>query len=486
MVTRVFLRVGKLTAMSGVLWAGTLAAAPELDTSPERAQTDLDPGLKQIGVLRPRGTKEIASSNWSLGCETVDRDYTDYHAYKTYLGPLGIKKIRFQAGWAKCEKVRGIYDFTWIDDIVADAADRGIELWLEVSYGNPLYSGGGTTGLGGGIPTSEEALAAWDKWVDATVTRYRGKVREWEIWNEPNGNKKHTPELIADFNVRTARVIKKADPAAKIAGLASAGTPHEYFDGFLKRVQEQDGLGLFTWFSFHGYPRNPDDLYGGVGSMVRVLRKYPCAARLRQGESGCPSELQNGLALRGYAWSELMQAKWDLRRMMGDLGRDFESSVFAAMDMVYNGKDAKLINRKGLLRTTPDKKVEKIKLAYYAVQNTVAVFDHALTRITNEVATVECAKRTSCYAYQDKATGQCLLALWDRSGTPSDTNTTVAARITLKGCTIKEPVWVDLVSGRIYAFPAERVTREGDALVLNDVPVYDAPVLVAEKELVTK
>ena len=78
------------------------------------------------------------------------------------------------------------------------------------------------------------------------------------------------------------------------------------------------------------------------------------------------------------------------------------------------------------------------------------------------------------------------MAVWDRSGTPSDTNTTVAARITVKGCTIKEPVWVDLVSGRIYAFPTERVTREGDVLVLNDVPVYDAPVLIAEKRLVTK
>jgi hypothetical protein len=465
--------------------AGSLSAVG-IDTSPDRAKTDLNPGLRQVGTLKPRGAREITSSNWSVGCETVDRDYTDYHAYKAYLEPLGIKKIRFQAGWAKCEKERGVYDFKWIDDIVADAASKGVELWLEVSYGNPLYPGGGTTGLGGGIPTSEEALAAWDKWVEAAALRYKGKVREWEIWNEPNGNKRHTPAFLADFNVRTARVIKRVDPDAKIAGLASAGTPHLYFDGFLKRVQELGGLELFTWFSFHGYPRNPDDLYGGVGAMKRVLEKYPTSARLRQGESGCPSELQNGLALRGYAWSELMQAKWDLRRMLGDLGRDLESSVFALMDMIYAGSDARVINRKGLLRTTADKKVEKVKLAYYAVQNTVSVFDHALTRVTNEVATVECAKRTACYVYQNRETGRHLLTVWDRSGIPSDTNATVSAQITLKGCAIKEPVWVDLISGRIFEIPAERVTRDGDTLVFKDIPVYDAPALVAEKALVLK
>ncbi len=470
-----------VSLLAGLAWAG-----PGIDVSPDRVKTDLSPGLTVIGSLRPRCAKEVGPSNWTVGCETVDRDYTDYDAYKPYLGPLGISRIRFQAGWAKCEKVKGAYDFAWLDAVVADAASQGVELWLEVSYGNPLYPGGGDTGLGGGVPTSEEALAAWDKWVEATVRRYAGKVREWEIWNEPNGNKRHTPELIADFNVRTARVIRKADPQAQIAGLALAGTSAPYFDGFLRRISEQQALGLFTWFSYHGYPRNPDDLYGGVGQMKRVLEKYPCAARLRQGESGCPSELQNGLALAKYPWSELMQAKWDLRRMMGDLGRDIESSVFGLMDMVYAGRDARLINRKGLLRTTPDKKVEKIKAAYYAVQNAVAVFDRSLTRLPDETAAVECAKRTSCYVYQNKASGQQVLAVWDRSGVPSDTNATVAAQITVKGCTIREPVWVDLVTGRVYAFPAERVTRAGDAAVFRDVPVYDAPVLVAEKALVVR
>lgn len=80
----------------------------------------------------------------TIGCEVLDRDYADYEQYKKYLAPLGMRKIRLQAGWAKTEKVKGHYDFRWLDTIIDDALGRGLEIWLEVSYGNPIYQGGGT------------------------------------------------------------------------------------------------------------------------------------------------------------------------------------------------------------------------------------------------------------------------------------------------------------------------------------------------------
>ena len=35
-------------------------------------------GLNQIGWLSPKSSKEIQSSSWSVGCETLDRDYADF------------------------------------------------------------------------------------------------------------------------------------------------------------------------------------------------------------------------------------------------------------------------------------------------------------------------------------------------------------------------------------------------------------------------
>ena len=57
------------------------------------------------------------------------------------------------------------------------------------------------------------------------------------------------------------------------------------------------------------------------------------------------------------------------------------------------------------------------------------------------------------------------------------------AQVTVKGLAIKEPVWVDLVSGRIYEIPADRITTSDESLLFKDIPLYDAPVLIAEKAI---
>lgn len=70
---------------------------------------DFESSLNFIGKIKTRTTFEIESSNWILGCETLDRDMTDYEKYKEFLSLLGIKKLRLQAGWAKTEKTKGEY-----------------------------------------------------------------------------------------------------------------------------------------------------------------------------------------------------------------------------------------------------------------------------------------------------------------------------------------------------------------------------------------
>ncbi|MCU0605524.1 MAG: hypothetical protein MUC33_23025, partial [Desulfobacterales bacterium] len=79
--------------------ASLAAAGPKIDPSPDRAKTPINPGLKRVGTLKPRSADQISGSNWTLGCETLDRDFADYEEYKEYLVPLGIKTIRLQGGW---------------------------------------------------------------------------------------------------------------------------------------------------------------------------------------------------------------------------------------------------------------------------------------------------------------------------------------------------------------------------------------------------
>ncbi len=471
-----------LIGVSCVLSIETVAG-PKIDTSPDRAKTPLNPGLKQIGTLKPRSANEIAASNWMLGCETLDRDFADYQQYKEYLVPLGIKTIRLQGGWAKTEKVKGTHDFAWLDTIIDDARGRGLNILLETGYGNTNYAGGGGWDLAGGFPTSAEGLAAYDRWVEAMAIRYKGKVRDWAMWNEPDINKQHKPEDIAALNIRAAEIIKRVIPDARIAGLSLASSSPKLLESCLQALAARGKVDLLHWFIYHGYAMNPDSSYKNVEALKATLAKYSATAKMRQGENGCPSELATKFALSNHPWTESSQAKWDLRRMLGDLGHDVESAVFTICDFNHTGRE---INRKGLLHATADKKVDKIKLAYYAVQNCVAVFDDTLERIKQPALTVTYDRSTASFAYRNRTTGQNLIVLWDNSGTPDDSFATRPAQVVVKSPSIKEPVWVDLVSGRIYEIPADRILTVGESTTFKDVPLYDAPVLLAEKSLVLK
>ena len=501
---------------------------PALSTSHDRVFTTLNPGLPRIGTLRQRPVAEVGDSNWTLGCETLDRDFADYDQYRDYLAPLGLKKIRLQAGWAKCERERGRYDFAWLDHIVDDALSRGLSPILETGYGNPIYPGGGGFDLGAGFPTSDVGLAAWDAWVEATTRHFAGRVSEWFMWNEPDiapsdGSAPKTPGQIAAFNVRTARIVKKAIPEARIAGLSLARNRPEFLEECIRALGPD--VSLFDWFIYHGYQEAPEASYENVEAQKAVVTRLAPHARLRQGENGAPSEMTQAFALKRKAWSEVSQAKWNLRRMLGDLGHGVESSIFTICDFNHIGKE---INRKGLLRADEDHRVIGVKRAYYAVQNLAAVFggltlpreaqDKAPLLQPTSLRSVDLS--LSAYAFcrdgraapgQSAASGQ-ILAFWSHGRDfvgpelagnarglhapapderimpllrPGDSfETRPAVFEDYSGVPLRDPVWVDLLSGRVYAFPAERVVPCRGCVRYLDVPVYDSPCLLAERDAI--
>lgn len=457
-------------------------AGPPIDSSPDRAATPLKVTLKHVGTLKPKSADEIKSSNWTLGCETLDRDFADYDEYKEYLVPLGIKTIRLQGGWAKTEKKKGGYDFSWLDAIVDDARGRGLNILLETGYGNSIYEGGGGTDLAGGFPTSTEGKKAWDAWVEAMANHYKGRVQDWAMWNEPDINKKHTPKDIADFNIRTAEIIRYIIPDARIAGLSLASSKPEVLRNCLEVLHRRGKVDLFHWFIYHGYEYNPDDSYGKVEALKATLAEFSKTAKMRQGENGAPSELCTDFALRNHPWTEYSQAKWDLRRMLGDLGHDVESSVFTISDFNHVGR---IINRKGLLHATEDRKTDKIKLAYYAVQNCVSVFDYSLERVTTPAVGVMDEGTTTSFAYRNHDTGKGLAVYWDSSTIPGDSFDTRAAHLTVHDLDISDPVWIDLVSGRVYEIPADSIIRSDKFTIFQNLPLYDGPTLVADRSLIT-
>lgn len=439
-----------------------------------------------IGQLMPKTVREIKSQNLTVGCEVLDRDYADYDEYKTYLPALGMKKIRLQAGWAKTEKQKGVYDFKWLDHIIDDALSRGMQIWLQTSYGNPIYEGGGTINLGGGMPKSEEAKEAWNRWVEAMVKHYLGKVHEWEIWNEPDLSETIPAADIVDLNIRTAEIIKKVDPNAKIAGFAFCTLNENLLEDCLKLVKNEGKLHLFHWISYHGYEYLPEKSYKSVMKFRQILDKYAPNIKLRQGENGAPSTGHMGGALDNYDWTELSQAKWDLRRLLGDHGHDVETSVFSIIDMAYptglNQYVAKL-NVKGLIQSDGEKKALRIKLAYKAVQHFATLFDNFLNRIASYY--MSCNGEEEAYAHNlyRNSEGLYSFLIWNKSEIPLNCNKIEYKDIAISNCDFKQPVWVDLLTGLVLEIPASAYSKQNNSFILRDVPVYDSPVVIIEKSV---
>jgi hypothetical protein len=214
-------------------------AVPMIDNTHDRVQTTLTPRLKRIGTIKPHGAKEVGRSNLAIGCEMLDRDYGDFEQFNSYIEPLGIKRIRLQAGWAKTEKIPGVYDFAWLDRQVDYLLAQGMDVLIETSYGNPIYRGGGGASLSDRLPSGEVALAAWNTWIGALASRYKDKVKDWSTWNEPNNCKTNTPEVVADNNIRTAEIIKKHIPDARIAGLVVSSPNVRYAEALHEDPQRK-------------------------------------------------------------------------------------------------------------------------------------------------------------------------------------------------------------------------------------------------------
>jgi len=482
------------------------AAKPMIDDAHDRVQTTLDPMMDRIGTLVPRSAKEIGPSRLAVGCEMLPRGYGDFENFKEYLPPLGIARVRLHAGWAKLEPEPGKWDWAWLDRQVNWLIDNGMEPLLETSYGNPCYPGAGGASLSDGMPRGEEALAAWDRYVEQLARRYP-QVKNWACWNEPNNIDANTPEIVVDNNIRTARIIKKYIPDAKI-GMLTLGTRNmnDFTKSCLKLFKEKDAIRLFTWIIYHDYNPNPDTCYPvRVDEWVKIVRTYAPGLKIWNGESGATSDPHFSAAISSMKWnSELTQAKWNARRLVADLGHGFDSLVFTIYDPCYDFPERycrhipqywvrtrpdRFMKRMGLVKCNDRQEVTKVKPAYYTVQNIATLFDATIEPSDFTVRTVKCERADGfvAYTFRQKGTDVPLFAFWDASNHPVNENAVRRTTLDVLGAKFDDPVWIDLVTGAIYRMPGRMCPDlKSKGVMFEDVPFYDAPAVITDKSLVMK
>ncbi len=423
--------------------------------------------LVPVGRLKLRPAKDIKSSMWSIGCETMDRDYADWDQYKHLLGDLGATRGRLFSGWAKTEQEKGVYDFTWLDPQVREMAAMGVKPWICISYGNPVWGSDFRLGMKvRQVTDNPEAFAAWIRYVKALVARYKDVVDEWEIWNEPFGQRNEYATMVYE----TAKAVREVQPNATciVTAIGWSDNPKKNdYRTVLEKLKKENALDLVKWWVYHPYMPVPEHGYPGAMKLRKFVKSYSPDYDIFQGEVGCPAQLEFAHALCNIEWTEYSQAKWDLRRAIGDYARNIPSSCFTFIDLQYTF----MLQSFGLVRSNTLKQPVYRRPSYFAMQNVYSFFDESVKPVSIETRKVN-GKPMSVAKFEKE--GRALWAVWFSGERPSDRLAYEFADLSFLG-EAKDFVWMDFMRGRIGELPS-----------FEKVPVWDSPVLIAPSGVVPR
>ncbi len=179
----------------------------------------------------------------------------------------GFGWIKQDVGWRDVEPTKGQFIWNQLDDMMKWIGEQHLQMIVRLDS-QPQWAGGN-------YPTNSppDNYADFGDFCYALASRYKGRIRAYEIWNEPNlarewGGKRPSPaQYAALLKVAYAR-IKEADPYAIVvsAGLSPTGTndntamPDDLYLEGLYKAMGGNSTGYFDALGAHapGYKAPPE------------------------------------------------------------------------------------------------------------------------------------------------------------------------------------------------------------------------------------
>lgn len=177
--------------------------------------------------------------------------------------------------------------------------------------------------------------------------------------------------------------------------------------------------------------------------------------------------------MMGYQWNERMQAKWNLRRVMSDLGAGIPSSLHAVLDESDLGLMEDLYPDAGI----------HLKSSYTAFQNVTAIFDGRVERVPSFTTSLS-SSTFACHGYRRTDIDKAVVVVWHRSLMPDGTVNPVRSADFTVSSRFSEPVLVDLLTGYMMALPQSVWSSDETGTSFVGLRLSDYPMVVAEKEAV--
>ncbi|WBL72098.1 cellulase family glycosylhydrolase [Serratia liquefaciens] len=205
-----------------------------------------------------------SSMAFEVGVHTHFRWYpNDPDKYLELVKRYGFTSYRADFPWSGLEQQKGQYVVTGnmqkADQAFNDGQTKfGLNGLLVLAYGNKLYDPSG-------YPTTPEAINAFANYAYWTASKYKGKIKYYEIWNEwtnstaikPKPPKPPAPEVFVALVKATAAAVKKADPDAIIM-TGSANPTGTRDPSWVDKIVKLGVLNYVDGLSIHPYSYGND------------------------------------------------------------------------------------------------------------------------------------------------------------------------------------------------------------------------------------
>lgn len=181
--------------------------------------------------------------------------------------------------WERLEPAQDAWDFRRLDALVNLAQQHGVEPMLTLGI-TPRWAASRPDekfvyGNGGNSPPRD--MRDWEDYVRTVALRYKGRIRYFELWNEPTfdeidkgrGFYAGSARTMVELGRIAHRVIKSVDPDNKLIspGFADEG-------GRLDLYLSLGGKDITDVVAHHFYPEKPELIPTYIGHVRRVMAKH--------------------------------------------------------------------------------------------------------------------------------------------------------------------------------------------------------------------
>jgi len=185
----------------------------------------LGSGFSRPASATPTGSPPLPSSFFGI---TVNSSVTKWPVPVTFgtAGKTAAGSTTVGTYWAALEPSNGTYNWTPMDNLVAAAHAAGVGTIMYTFFetptwasSNPTQSCSATANTGVyGCAAPPKNMNDWAAFVTAVVSRYKGEIQYYELWNEPNVSTEFsgTVEQMVAMAQVAYPIIKSTDPAATV------------------------------------------------------------------------------------------------------------------------------------------------------------------------------------------------------------------------------------------------------------------------------